>query len=327
VLIDQGVDKAFVQRKGIFCGRWVDKTPDKAPDGSVLPDPDEAPSSHGRMMVRNIQSVAPRARIFDFPLVRMPPDPISRALSTSPVFLRKVEAAFWRLFADIAILRATGLPEWQAWVLVNAWAVVDSGSEGQNTERAVRYTDNLDHPLNRLIRMMVEATNVDMVFSASNCGDLCPDTRCGIADRGAGRSILGANGHPDVLTVGAVRTDGVLLGYSSVVPAAFARHAKRRDLSQLKPDLCAPSNFHEDDDAFGINTGTSTASGLAAGIVAVLRSCNKADQNTYPPKKIREILRKAVTPWDAATPPERGPKWDPGFGFGVINLERALARL
>ena len=44
---------------------------------------------------------------------------------------------------------------------------------------------------------------IDVVFSAGNCGQFCPDRRCGETDRGPGHSIWGANSHPRVLTFGA----------------------------------------------------------------------------------------------------------------------------
>ena len=54
------------------------------------------------------------------------------------------------------------------------------------------------------------------------------------ADVGPGRSIWGANGHPLVLTVGAVNSRGQLAGYSSQGPAA---------LTPQKPDICSITHF------------------------------------------------------------------------------------
>ena len=56
-----------------------------------------------------------------------------------------------------------------------------------------------------------------------------PDGRCG-ADVGTGRSIWGANGHPLVMTVGAVNRLEQFIGYSSRGPAA---------LDPNKPDFCS----------------------------------------------------------------------------------------
>jgi hypothetical protein len=93
-----------------------------------------------------------------------------------------------------------------------------------------------------------------------------------------------------------------------------------RDLQEFKPDLCAPSNFHEDRNAFDINTGTSSACGLAAGVVAALRGCVRP--NAFPPDRMRRYL------WSTAVPQGREPlnekKWNPRTGFGIINAEYAL---
>jgi hypothetical protein len=89
-----------------------------------------------------------------------------------------------------------------------------------------------------------------------------------------------------------------------------------------KPDLCAPSGFHEDDDSALINTGTSAAAAVAAGVLAALRSYELAT-NGEPlasPAEMREILR-----WSAGR--EKGQGWDPRLGYGVIESQRALREL
>nr|WP_262984679.1 hypothetical protein [Nostoc sp. PA-18-2419] len=55
--------------------------------------------------------------------------------------------------------------------------------------------------------------------------------RCG-SDTGSNKSIWGANGHPRVMTVGAVNKNEEIIGYSSQGPAAF---------DPKKPDFCSIS--------------------------------------------------------------------------------------
>ena len=98
------------------------------------------------------------------------------------------------------------------------------------------------HPFIQLIDQLA-AKNFDIIFCAGNCGGVCPDGRCGPNDFGPGRGIWGANAHPSVLTVGAVRTDTNWIGYSSEGPGPGRPPFNK--LANQKPDLCAPSHYIE----------------------------------------------------------------------------------
>ena len=88
-----------------------------------------------------------------------------------------------------------------------------------------------------------------------------------------------------------------------------------------KPDLCAPSGFHEDDDSALLNTGTSAAAAVAAGVVAALRSFEHFRGAPYvAPAEMRDLLRESARR-------EQGQDWDPRLGYGVIDCQRALAEL
>jgi hypothetical protein len=143
----------------------------------------------------------------------------------------------------------------------------------------------------------------------------CPDWRCAPNVIGPGGSILGANCHEDVLTVGAVRADGMWLGYSAQGPG-------QPRMARKKPDLCASSQFREDDNAFATNTGTSAAGGMAAGVVAALRS--NWNQARVAPLKLKKILNDT-----ARKPP--GLAWgnDLGqrLGNGILDAEAAFKEL
>ncbi|MCW3473579.1 S8 family peptidase [Rhodovastum sp. RN2-1] len=209
------------------------------------------------------------------------------------------------MLRDIAHFRAHGrFPG--PWVFVNAWAIYDRRTEIPPES----YSDNPAHPFNLAVGDAAGA-GIDVVFCAGNCGPFCPDLRCGINDRGPGRSILGANSHPRVLTVGAVRCDTTWLGYSSQGPG-------QPNLDVDKPDLCAPSEFREDHDAHTGNSGTSAASGLAAGVVAALRS--RVDPVTWPPVHLKQLLL------DTARKTETSGR-DDRVGYGIIDAAAAVRAL
>jgi hypothetical protein len=157
------------------------------------------------------------------------------------------------------------------------------------------------------------ATEVaDIVFAAGNCGAFAPDGRCTDDVIGPGRSILGPNSLPGVLTVGAVRTDGIWAGYSSQGPGQFSCGC---DVAQQKPDLAAPSDFRVGGILDGSAGGTSAASAVAAGIVAALRT-RGARTAAGTPDELFDLLRAT-----ARRNPAAG--WNPRTGHGVIDAAAA----
>jgi hypothetical protein len=168
---------------------------------------------------------------------------------------------------------------------------------------AANYAHNINHGLNQHVATL-DSKGVDQIFAAGNCGQFCPSTRCGPLDRGPGRSIHGANSHPQVLTVGAVRSDGLWVGYSAEGPGTLA---------ECKPDLCAPSLFREALLPFDgeDNSGTSAACGLAAGVVAAARA--RLDWNQMTPARLRQLLRNTATVQGTDRT-----SWS-RFGAGIIN--------
>ncbi len=252
---------------------------------------------HIAMMVRNIRDVAPAARIFLVPLI--PP----RILNLD-AFLSDAIAAYIQIYVDIE--SGTELPPGR-WIFVNAWNVYDRRIETSPGE----YTGNPEHPFNGLVRAGTDVLQFDFAFSAGNCGQFCPDSRCGPGDIGPGNSILGANSLAHVVTVGAARADGVWLGYSSQGPG-------QTGLGAQKPDLCAPSQFCEANDATLLSVGTSAACGLAAGAMAALRGAPAPFAG--PPDALRQLLRNSARPVS-------GTAADPGrFGSGILNLAAAWAK-
>lgn len=292
IVFDEGISArrltSLVPGTGL-AGGWRVRQP-----GVPVRRPGRAPAdSHGTMVAANILSLAPRARIFDLPVL---PDRIDN----TPAFLDLALAAMLTVRDDIAGFAAGGrFPG--PWVFCHAWGIYDRRTEPLRGD----YTERPSHPFNLLIAALDKLH--DQVFGAGNCGQFCPNSRCGPTDRGPGESILGANSSPHVLSVGAVRADGLWLGYSSQGPGKLAAE---------KPDLCAPSHFVEADDAAFVSTGTSAACGIAAGAVAALRGSATLANAT--PAELRQHLRDR-----AARLPGAG--WNRRLGWGILDLGAALA--
>lgn len=302
VIVDRGLDKDFVNNfngNKNFQGGWkhtnpYDTTQVHLPGATIGEE-----AAHGRMMVRNILDLAPRANIWDLPL--LPP-----RIWDIGVFISDAQAAFDTMLNDIA--NHLGKRWAGPWILVNAWAVFDRRSETPLGD----YTNRLTHPFNATIAQAV-AEGRDVVFCAGNCGQFCPDERCGPWDIGPGQDVLGANSHPDVISVGAVRVDAMWLGYSSQGPG-------QSNMAHHKPDLCAPSGFAETADAHTGNTGTSAASAVAAGVVAALRSRPAWAPGLVPPGTVRQILNHTARK-------TQGPHWNQGLGHGIIDVRAAVGEL
>ena len=256
------------------------------------------------MIARSILDLAPEARLYDVPVIPTSTTPL-------PVFVSSVQAAYASLIHEIQQRRMQ--PRWSGpWVLVNAWGIFDTGADPFGS-----YTKNLEahgHPMINLVTSAVQDEHLDVVFSAGNCGQFCPSRRCGGLDRGPGHGIWGANAHPLVITVGAVRSDETWVGYSSQGPGP-------ESLALEKPDLCAPSQFCETNDAASLSSGTSASCAMAAGVVAALRGNPKWDQVTVSPEALRTALigsaRKPVGPAG----------WDSRLGYGIVDAAAAIAAL
>jgi subtilisin family serine protease len=297
VVIDQGFDRNQVKN---FGGGWA--------QGGVVPGATRR--GHGPMIVRNIWDAAPDSTFWDLPLIPLAIDNVDAFISTAI-------AAVGQVLQFIAKLQQP-----RPWILVNAWAIYDRASEypiGQ-------YTQNPNNFFNQLIGQAVDKGR-DVIFAAGNCGQFCPSRQCGRLDVGPGYSIWGANSHPRVLTTGAVRTDARWLGNSSQGPGQPL-------LSLAKPDLCLPSNFRDEHDAFTgntaepyvgdrgtpfiANTGTSAACGLAAGIVAALRSA--WGPMTVTPDFLIQRL-------NATARKTEGPLWNGRLGNGILDAQAAYDNL
>ncbi|MEO1089863.1 MAG: S8 family serine peptidase [Pseudomonadota bacterium] len=304
VIVDQGVSRAYVteQLGGTFGGglSWFAQNGVREAGNPRLRD-HKLPDLHGNMVARNVLALAPRARIFDLPLI--PP-----RISDLSFFSK--EACFaYRLF-DLLIVRNLRRRFPGPWVFVSPWSVFDRLRE----PIPGNYTERRSNPLNAVIANL--ARQHDMVFPAGNGGQFCPDLRTGPYDRGPGYSILGANGLEEVLTIGATSCNTTWIGTSSQGPAPASLTCC--DVLNEKPDVNVPSWFREFADAAVVNTGTSAASAVAAGVVAALRSRWRADDIT--PATLKVVLRETADGhWHRS--------WNGRGGKGVIDVRSAIEAL
>ncbi len=338
VVVDLGLDAAALRRFAAAAGApEPDLRGGWRPQGSQRDDRDDwaydpnnpAPgpmarggSRHGTMVARSILALAPRARVFDLPLL---PERVLDVLAWSD----EAVAAFERLRADLpALARGAGIEG--PWVLCNAWGIYDRRLERPAGNRLTRLTTDPAHPLNALVRAMA-GDGHHFVFGAGNGGQFEPHALCGPADIGPGRSVLGANSSPHALSVGAVRADGMWIGYSSQGPGQPGFLAEAQAVAQQlgagvpacveKPDLCAPSQFVEAADAAWLSSGTSASCAVAAGAVAALLS-EGSPLRAAPPAQLAATLRRT-----ARKPPAwmAGAGYDIRYGHGILDLEAALA--
>jgi len=228
--------------------------------------------NHGNMTSTDVLGMAPEAQIYDI------------RISDGDAVSNATAGYQWAIDQH----RTTGKPD----ILSNSWGIF------QENWDPIYATD----PTHFFTRKVVDAINegILVLFAAGNCGATCPDGRCG-GDVGPGRDIWGANGHPRVMTVGAVNKNEQFVGYSSQGPAA---------LDANKPDFCSITHFQG---YFASDSGTSAATPIAAGVVALMKQGNPAltlDQ-------CKQALRDTAKDIGA-------PGWDQHSGAGIIRAKAAF---
>jgi serine protease AprX len=230
---------------------------------------------HGNMCSTDVLGMAPNAQIYD---IRIDAPSIGATISNA------IAGFQWAIDQH----KANGTPQ----ILTNSWGIFQD-----NWDPA--YATDPNHPFTRKV---VDALNegIIVLFAAGNCGGSCPDGRCG-TDNGPGKSIWGANGHPRVMTVGAVNKNEQFVGYSSQGPAA---------LDPQKPDFCSVTHFTG---FFNSDSGTSAATPIAAGCVALLKQAK--------PSLTQDQVKKALM----TTAKDIGPAgFDQHSGAGIIRPKQAL---
>jgi subtilisin family serine protease len=285
-IVDTGISGSHLGPNGKELQKNIDpKSTFSAKPGYV---PGSSPIDHGTMCAFDALLAAPDATLIDLPL-------LSTAEANWNAFLSDAIAAY----ADLVdLLNATPGPL----VVSNSWALFDR-SDDEPVGSPENYSANPDHPFNHMVGALV-AAGADVLFAAGNCGQDCPDGRCGATDVGPGASIHGANSHPSVITIAAVTEKGTRLGYSSQGPG---------DLSDRKPDVAAYSHF-AGSGVYKADGGTSAACPVAAGVVAALRQ----KWTKITPAAMKGIIQLGT---------KRGPAaWSYDLGYGILNAKIALTQ-
>jgi subtilisin family serine protease len=233
---------------------------------------------HANMCSTDVLGMAPNAQIYD---IRISAGGLPATLSAA------IAGIQWAIDQH----KANGTPQ----ILTNSWGVFQKNWDPD-------YATNPNHPLTRKVLDALDE-GILVLFAAGNCGGTCPDGRCG-TDTGPGKSIWGANSHPRVMTVGAVNKNEQLAGYSSQGPGA---------LDPQKPDFCSVTHFQG---FFNSDSGTSAATPIAAGVVALLKQANPG----LTQDQAKGVLRD--------TAKDIGPAgWDQHSGAGIIRAKAAFDRV
>lgn len=249
---------------------------------------------HGNMIAYDVQAMAPEAQLWDI-----------RIWQPGVGFPAYVSNAVNGYRLAIDHYKAHGVPQ----ILVNSWGVYDS-------DNGPDYAFNPNSDIALFVEEALDEGTL-ILFAAGNCGDGCPFTSgslCGFGNRGPGASILGPNGHPEVMTVGAATLRGEWCGYTSQGPAALPPN------DPDKPDFCSISQFEgffpNESGLRPYDGGTSAATGIAAGVVALLKQARP----DLTQEECKRLLKETARP--IRTPASHG-----GAGAGIIDALRAFRSL
>ena len=279
-IIDEGVDGTTYPVVGGFSRPGAGRLPGAAPV-----------TSHGSMCAADILIAAPASRLYDYPFLGVP----------------RSGGALQMYQAILNQRRVDGTPH----LTNNSYGFVSVPDRKLFPRHEVH---DINHPLHRKVREVVQS-GASVFFAAGNCGEVCPSRACHVSGIGPGRSIHASNSLVDVITVAAVNSHHERIGYSAQGEGMFDAE---------KPDLAAYSHIFAN---FGpgrpggttqpLDSGTSTASPVAAGVAALLLS---ALPETSPADLKRALL-------DTATQVGSAVGWNRDLGHGVVNTAAAFDQL
>ncbi|AWN45374.1 hypothetical protein DK419_02780 [Methylobacterium terrae] len=294
-VMDDGINLAHLAGKGIAAALDASVT-----WPSLTCPPGQHPVGHGTMCAYGALIAAPKATLLDFPILR------STAIGGNPSagFLSDALQAY----ASLIPLVSGRKRRFRSLVVTNSWGLYHESWDfpGGHTGR---YVDNPDHPFNVIVGAL-SRYGVDILFAAGNCGAGCPDPRCqGVVKH----TIMGANAHPDVITVAGVTTGGRRAGYSSQGPGIPGMVYAKPDLSSythfLGSEACGPGTADD---------GTSAACPVAAGCVAAIRT--RVPPTILGPRDLARELKSDTSSRSAAG-------WNRNLGYGILEPLRTATRL
>ncbi len=244
--------------------------------------PAMGPGAHGSMCAYDLQIVAPLVDVYDANMGGL---------------------GQWVSVAIAALNYVLGLksanPQMKL-VVTNSWGIYNPDASWDDAIESIYYYAALVMKVRELV-----AAGIFVLFAAGNCGGKCgPAPQCGTSI-GLANSIWGANGALEVMTVGAATVKDELLGYSSFGPAA---------LDPGKPDFLSCSHFKGYPN-YTADTGTSAATPIAAGVVALMLQTNPG----LTPQQAKWALMNS-----GSKPAQVSQQWEPYGGRGMINANRAL---
>ncbi len=263
-------------------------------DASVTwpPRPVEAgrhPVGPGTMCAYNALLAAPRATLLDLPILP----------AAGPGLLSDALQAYAQLLAAVR----ADTPRFKALVVTNSWGLSHE-SEDFPAGHPGRYADNPGHPFNRIVGTL-SRYGVDILFAAGHDGQDGSGARSRVP-------IMGANAHPDVITVTGATLRGRRTEDASVGPGIPG-------MVYAKPDLAGYTDFlgSEASGPGQADAGTSAACPVAAGCVAALRT--RLPHRVLNPRDLTVALRDGAL--------RRGPSgWHQSLGYGVIAPLRTAHR-
>jgi subtilisin family serine protease len=264
---------------------------------------------HGTMCAYNALSIAPRARLLDYPslIARAPGNHTVSATVGAAMQAYAKLIAFW---IDNLVLAGP----YKALVLNNSWGIFHPCEEDVSPGQPGRFIDNPIHPFHFLV-WFLGVLGADIVFAAGNGGLPCPAPPFLHLTTG---SIRGANAYREVLSVAGCDVNDGRVGYSSQGPAVAMFPLP----TEQKPDLAAYTHFLGSQ-VFGErepDSGTSTACAIAAGCVAALRSHPNISPAAVPPADLFATLRSTARQVGS-------PGWNRDYGYGIIDPVAAARAL
>lgn len=246
-----------------------------------------------------ITAIAPAAHIHDYRISN----------GSSPSEKAFLDEALAALHDAVERFRTTGQPK----ILNCSWGIYYHLKKSD-------YATNPNHPV---ARKFIEAIQLGMiiVFAAGNCGAPCSSpnvcfTKGGTVGSfeyypttGPGVSILGMNGHEDIISVVGATTKKEYITYSSQGPAIMPPHGN--------PDICGMSHFQSyRDENF---SGTSCAAPVISGIIALMIQKH--------PRAVQAQIKQALIQ-TADSEPFKLPASNAAYtGHGLVNPIRALEEL